>query len=687
MERVARIAKWAEMHSTWGTLALACLIGLSSLLILLGVITSAQSRLASLHGDMMYSLLLSRDLFIDHYEISGWWLVPGPHFFPDLAIVIALYAALPDMGYACTLYSVVYFAMLLLLFVGIFLNVNRNKRTCALGVFGVGVFFIALLQDPSYLNLSRWLLFPTLHGGPMLMGLALVLVFLKATREGYTWWLASALFFAAFLGMLSNKLIVPQFIVPLLLTASVFCFFRMVKLRDIVTTALVIAAGYAANLAVLEVLGWTAFLHVPPWARTFPVADLAAIVSSWRNLADSLPSQFRETFLVWLTLPAWLIASIFVLVRYRRSMIERSICSLGDSQSSGSILFLVVLSLLSVAGTVTAPILTGRYRGGYCMGYMLPLFLLPSFILAALMVFFSRKGLSALGGFGLSAVLIFGLYRIAPATASLDTGRLKLPYPGYVEWLDSLAVSRGLKYGYGSFWRSRCFTVLSRAGVRVNDVEGTDTSPSYLRWMANPRWYLGKDGQEYPKYTFIIPDYLWKEKILEKFGQPAYSESTVDGDAHFEIWVYDRPEDIAFRNYVRLEAMIAFGQQPYSPVTFPSNLSTFKENGTAWDAERNSVIPENGRLHVGVRSLAGLEIMEIAADGNDEYRVSFFQGDKLLARVDVPKAPGPGIQERQIRLPEGVASKGFSELTIEAISGDGRYSVGHIFFYEDTYAQ
>jgi len=652
------------------------LIALCCILIFAGVVASGRSNLLSLHSDMTYPLLWCKDFFVDQRGVSGWSLPPGPHLFPDMALFIPLYAVLPDAGYACVAYAVLYFAVLSLLLLGVFAELHPRKRKAALGALTAGVFVVALLQQPSYLSVSRWLLFPALHAGPTLMGLALVFLFMKAARSGYRWPLASAMFSISFLGTLSNALIVPQFIIPLLLAAVVLWLLRKLKRRILVTTALLTAAGYAARLLALKVVAWGEFLHVPPLFPYTMDADL--LMSSTVAFLKRLPTQWRDTTLLCLALLAWLAASTVFLVRYRRWTKP------GDSRRFGSVLFLVVFSLFSVLGTVLAPILVGKYRGGYCMAYMTPLFVLPSFVLAALVTAFDGKLLKLFRGCAFSAILLFGLFTILPPAASLKLSALKLPYPAYVKWLDSVALSRGLKYGYASYWRARLSNALSRVGVQINDVEVTDTLEVF-NWIANPRWYLGDRTGTYPEYNFIITDFLPRDVILEKFGEPARIETIAQGGVYGEIFIYDRPEDIGFRNYVRLEAMSVFGKDLFSSVDVPGNLSVFKRDGYCRNAEGNSVLTADEQLDVSLGSTAGSDVMEFAADGDGEYRVSFLVGDRLIARVDVPSVPGSGLQRRYVRLPDEVAGRGFDRLLIEAISGGGRHSVGHIFFYKDTY--
>ena len=279
-----------------------------------------------------------------------------------------------------------------------------------------------------------------------------------------------------------------------------------------------------------------------------------------------------------------------------------------------------------------------------------------------------------------STIVIFSLRQIIPEAITLEAANLRLPYPEMVQCLDKLAINYDLKYGYSDYWNAKYTTVISHSGARVNAL---DTDLHILNWINNPVWYInkvGEDSGQYPKYQFILTERLSKPEIEIRFGKPAIRKECPGT----EIYIYNRKSDVAFRNFLRIPTTIAAKVSVPSSILSPKSLRKYVPNGQPWDAPGNVIIPRNGELSVKLDPPVVSEILEIAADSNDEYVVDFFRNETILGQLTVPRMPQMGIQARYLPLPKSILGKPFNRLVVRPLQGDGAYSVGDIFFYNDS---
>ena len=67
-------------------------------------------------------------------------------------------------------------------------------------------------------------------------------------------------------------------------------------------------------------------------------------------------------------------------------------------------------------------------------------------------------------------------------------------------------------------------------------------------------------------------------------------------------------------------------------------------------------------------------------DNNDSYQLTFSGKGKVVGKVMVPKPTDdrPGMRAREISVPPEAVEAGYDKITVEAIDGDGAYSLGHL---------
>jgi hypothetical protein len=559
-------------------------------------------------------------------------------------------------------------------------NLNKDLYRSLLCILSGGLFLVCLSQNQDYATLLNRFFYPNSHSGPIVMGFILIAVFMRVLEKGYSRTSATAFFILSYLGILSEIIIVPQFLLPLILSVLIFYLLGLLHRRILLVTVALTVAAQLASWCTLQalVLGKIITFHNLYYRSSF---ELNVFLNTSSMFLRDM-KRFMEVFgLLFGVAGVWLVISAYLLIRNRHHLCDAKNNRMEESGLRYRMLFLIVFSIISVLGTIAAPIATNRWVGRFSIHYAQLLYILPLFSISIMAASYKGKYVPWLK-LSLFVILFSGVVMILPGTKGLDLASLKLRYPKSIECLDKLAEAHNLHYGYGGYWHARFITIFSRRGVRVNQL--------LLDKLALHEWFNNTAplcaaprhaGGGYPKYDFILVTPSTRGTIEEKFGRPAHKEYC----RGIETNIYNRESDIAFRNFLRLPAYLALGRElPSSPVS-PESLGIFKAEGASWDAPGNVVIPEDGRLVARFDPPVANEIIEIAADGDDEYLIHFLSGETLLGSLIVPLTSKPDIQIRYLRLPGSVRKKSFDRLEIQPTRGDGNYSIGHIFLYDDSY--
>lgn len=650
------------------------------LLVIIGLLTISLRWLAEINSDMLYIVSLYKDLFVNHYDVFGWNLHQAPYFFPDMAMFFPLLWATPDIGYAYVLYPILFFLLFLAVLTKIASILNKSHLNGFPCIFSAGLLWVALMQNSNYAFLSLIFFFPSYHGGAILIGFTLIAILLSAMQKGYSWGSAALLFLLSSLTILSDVIIVPQFLLPLVITTLIFYLLGFILLHTFLITFGLIVAAQLVALGLLKVIGMLGIFHIPQ-VIGYP-QDIGFLMNQFLGFIRTMNYYLEATTSLCIIFLGWLVVSVALLVRYWHYLFFPEREQSGECKEVHFVLFLIIFSFFSLLGTIAAPIISGVWVDPpFSIRYMQPLYILPLFVLTIILTTYNNRRAFWLKVAGFSAVIIFGLYQIVPGVKTLKAANLKLSYPKQVQCLDELATNYDLQYGYSDYWNARYTTILSRSGVRVNQL-----TPDLRihHWVNNPAWYshkIGKVGGQYPTYRFILTDRLLKADIEQKFGPPA-----VQQDCHgMEIYIYNRESDVAFRNFLRIPAIIANGREVPLSLISPEGLRRYTPNGTPWNAPGTVIIPESGEVSFRFDSSVVSEILEIAAGHNDEYTVDFSMNETLLGSLLVPVIPGPGIQARYLSLPKSMLGKPFDRFVVRPLHGDGAYSIGHIFLYEDSH--
>lgn len=118
--------------------------------------------------------------------------------------------------------------------------------------------------------------------------------------------------------------------------------------------------------------------------------------------------------------------------------------------------------------------------------------------------------------------------------------------------------------------------------------------------------------------------------------------------------------------------------------TYPlSRLEKPRDRGTPWNTWGNLIMfpPERPVLIESKTGITASEL-EVSADCNDTYILSFYQDKTRLGDILVPRAVTPrcGLEVRKLSLPPSVRGKEFNRILVYARQHDKFCSIGHLVF-------
>ena len=108
-----------------------------------------------------------------------------------------------------------------------------------------------------------------------------------------------------------------------------------------------------------------------------------------------------------------------------------------------------------------------------------------------------------------------------------------------------------------------------------------------------------------------------------------------------------------------------------------------KQDKTSWDAKGNLIFKGSG-LMVYFDTLVDDNQLQLSTDSNDYHLLVFLNGKEILGTKVLPPRHVPGISNHGLNVDEDVYKRGYDRLAILPISGDGYFSLAHIFTSNDA---
>jgi len=639
-------------------------------------------------ADALYIPALYRDL-VWGAPLRYWGLSESPNFFPEMPLMFTiLWATGQNIGLSFVIYGVVY-ALLLAAAITYLIRGLLAPRweQAMLALASLCLWTRILLAGAQGSFLLLLVLVPSFHSGVILLATFLLGCTVRMFQRPWPKALAAIWVLCAAGGIAGDPFFLVQFFVPVL-----FCMYLCRR---------------SAAVPEGPPLGKTAIMGASSAVMAF--AGLAAARRMFHLGADTygpltvqvtrIPSLFAETYrevfqpivkgnpaACVLLILGFLLAAGLVVLQYRLLRAAPGVEASADTRNRRVRLsFCMLFFLVAGSATLLFPILTRLLVSVATCRYVEPIYVLPAVILAVSLSLLTGVG-NGRARSGVIAAVLVGLV----ASAAVD-GRRLLPErlvpnpPDFVEELDELYRRMGVANGLGNYRMAKPVSLLSRCGVHVDQI--VPWEPRHH--VNNLYWYLqpGPAGAyALRRYEFIVPHMielpaLLPERVIAKFGPPAavYQGRTV------MAMIYNRKSDVAFRNFLRTRILQEMGKLPPSTIKSPANLREYKPEGLPYDTAGCSIIPGGGRLDVVFDPPGEGDVLEISADNNDQYEAQVRYTDGRSETFNLPLVPENGLRARFLSLssPQGLPK--VQALTIRPLAGDGAYSVGHVFVYEDNW--
>ncbi len=650
-------------------------------------------------SDVLYLPALYHDL-ASGVPIGHWRLPAVAGFFPDMPLMFGLLLATSqDAQLAIVLYGV---AIMLLLGAATAYVISAVIKLRWWSVFlvyaALYLWLTVILAGADGVMLLRFSLIPSLHAGLLVSGMLFLGLTLRLFRRPVSkvvcalWVLISAATAAG------DAFFLVHYFAPAAICLYVFrrgakfpdgpSLLRIVAL--VVCTVVVLVGG----LAIAErfvMLGSAASGKI-----SLQLKPLAPLFSRTRVVLGPLAKANPAAALV--SLAAVALAAV-IAVRYLwvtyASGAKAAVSAPPERNRNGH--FCMLLFVLSAAATVLFPTLVNyppRWEASI-VRYFQPIYIHPAIILALCACWLlagSRQRLRA---------IVVGAVVVACVAVTVVRGRAILPKdpfatPQLVGFLNRLHRATGVECGLGSFWLAKPSRLLPGSPVRV---DAAWYPWAAYRHVSNLEWYMVTDGSGRKRlrtYEFIVPYESFPEDvIISKFGPPAdvYEDPSglvepgagvYEGQAPRAL-IYNRPGDVAFRNYLYIPALAAMRMSPPSLILRPGNLQQYKADGTKRDAGGCTAVPVGDELTVTFSSPAAGDVLEICAAGDSQFEVHVHYTDGRSETLYIGAVRQEGLARRIMGLREAGPDSGIARIGLKAAAGnDGECIVGHVYVFRDN---
>jgi hypothetical protein len=545
------------------------------------------------NGDTLYPAALCQDLAENPDALETWRFTGATDLYPDVLLYAIAWKITGSVAPAIVVCSCALF-VLLLLSVGTLLGAltDRSEQPAHYAaLLAVGALFLSLNALGKVDNYSlRCPLMLTCHGGSticVIFGLAIAMRLLLA--DEWRWrhrLMLAALFVQTALCMASDRLILVQFVVPVV---AALMFARLVLGAIVPTRRVVWISGTLIAAAISGQL--LLRLVQQPWEDVVHPGQFS-IPALWHGLTLAATGFARKLaagdVLHSTTAIALALSAVYAVATCWRRITGRLDPRLVDQRQLLATVYFLALCISSLAaatlsGMLTASVpLSADYQWTIGTRYFLPVLLLPFFACSYMVTAFLQRRYPGLPTWPIAAaILLASVGSLLAARAQPHEGGQAVwqYYPANVRELDEAAGRLGVRDGLADHHSARVFTLLSRQGLRVRAIVRNADSPSgcapYPK-LGNMRWYT-PDGFA-PSFIVIYDDGMGidlhrtpsRAEIIARYGEPA--ESTSAGG--LAVLFYHRTGDESFRQMAQHDC--GFIREMYSfkiheVVRFPSH--------------------------------------------------------------------------------------------------------------------
>jgi hypothetical protein len=513
-------------------------------------------------------------------------------------------------------------------------------------------------------NLLWPLLVPVFHGGSILNGLIAILLYLKALgrkSKAYEMFLYSHMVISSF----SDPLVVAQFYIPLALITILIWVYRCISAQAGVRIAgLVLLSSFVGIFSQKLCTSHGIF-------KIYSRLNLNETIIFFSDFIKNYFSEFSSTYLANFYIVAsfvlmLLVAFYFVRVRsdylnsYLVNFRKKIVLTLFP-------FFSIMVFLFSYRFTSAFPILTVH---GLVLFFVPPVAFFMAIMLARL------RYISIFQSMLIVVVLILVFFDRQFFVFDNSSAFSREYYPA-VAALDEISRKYKLKYGFSDYLTSKGWSILNRSGLFINQLGG-ELEP--MLWVTNAQWYLkDKVDYKYPDYNFIVAGNLPGEKIIEKFGVP---REKISIDANNSVFIYDRPSDIKFRNFFKVNLYQYLNYFPDLAQPNNNRLKQYKPDMSSSDeglkiSNHNEYVVDFDRYTFG-------NVLETSLSSECSYNISVNTADdSRISMLNIPKGTGNLLSRHYICVKSISDVRPVTYLKVIANEDNEKCSIGDAFIYED----
>jgi hypothetical protein len=608
------------------------------------------------------------DLFFSPYNAKYLNLSYNPYFFPDVVLYLIAYV-FKNIEYRFAAYSTLLLASVGIAFAEICLVLRPAKRLTAYCFSFITI--LCLVIAFSGTSLLNYAVYPGFHGGSLLNGLLILWLLLRAYRSPGDMAILIGLVLLLVVSVYSDGVVLYSFVIPLFLCLMFWLVLGLVVPRTGTRLMLTLLTGSLLGFTLRDVTNALGIFHINtkmPLSGNYFLSKITAFLSvQFRQFLDggvSLQVLAGGFVLVIALLLMGFIKSFTV----RKSSADQAagVQVLAFTFPFFSIFFSWAFYVLFVETEIML------YRNTFLT------------IIPFLWVFLCLYNARLLGGVlkGITLAVILAILVMTRFDA-LGFG-YKNYFSSHREFFESFsAIAKEEKLVYGlSRFQAKLFTLFNTAGVFVNQIT-PEFGPYY--YADNVQWYFLDEKRGFPCYNFIIYKDDEEDAVVSKFGK-ARIVRNLD---NYRVGVYDRPEDIAFRNVLKGYLQETANNQTFTSLPIIKELRHVIPVGTLCTMNTAVYLFPKYGLVIPFAPVMGRNVLEISLAENKSYIISYLgKGDAVLAQSSVDKMGDKAmLQTHYLLLPSAAAQAPVFGVHLQTTSGDGGYLVGHAFLHSDRYAK
>ena len=653
---------------------------------------------SAFHSDDLYSVEVSRDFWGRGYERTNWLFPYAPMLFPEQLLMLPCVAVFQDLVRIHLAYSILYQLLSVVVLTALFRQTGLRRGEAFSFACGGQLFLLTALLEPQSVGWIPLFVAPASHTGAILSGLFLWLLVVRDLQRRMSWRGGLLFILVGSLAVFSDRIVVGEFLGPLCLTVLGLALFRAVPIRKAVETFFLGGAAYGGAQGVLFLLSVWNIQVVSVGVLT----DFSKTREALDRLLVDVPAYVAGQYLIWGVVSALLLLAPVVgwyyLIQARRhrpgTRSSADVFSETKYQSEVARSVLATAAWLCCICTVGALVVSGvgRHLGSQRLPARAVFRPLP--FPAGLPTLLAGPRPAKVGA---GCALTPGLVGCFPVVLpQRRPGRLRLSRPATTLPRivpDPRPLSpRGQNQPGPCHLLERSETSVPLPGTRPDQSHFAQWSTHALHQQSTA-FSPGESCLEIPFYNFILVHHretripMSPGEIGRIFGFPR--ERVPCGD--YEIWIYDRVLSGPFTLFLRsLLASRCREELAWTGPDTPRELARPVPNFTPKESGGRLTLLPDGEVTLTFATPVRGEFIDVGAEFDSHYHVTFANGAEVLGTVYVPRANFPwvlmphrlaGIQSRLVIVPPAVRQRGWTSATVRAAGGYGNFNLSHFLVY------